>query len=190
MQINTHGFSVLKVVPWKCIIFLLKNTSDCSFPAELAHRRTFLACHIFNAYKCCLCYSVYMLLPDRSRVLSHQGAMWCVWGFYDIDSYVTASFFTAYVCTENSSALTKLSLKVLLRFVLFYTFYCHSLLEALKMYPRLRLDTDLKGFVLVSCCLWWQCVASDSLMPCMKVIMWGGGYIVCVMEEIVMLKLL
>lgn len=116
-----------------------------------------------------------MLLPDRSRVPSHQGAMWCVWGFYDIDSYVTASFFTAYVCTENSSALTKLSLKVLLSFVLFYTFYCHSLLEALKMYPRLRLDTDLKGFVLVSCCLWWQCVASDSLMPCMKVIMgWGG----------------
>lgn len=58
------------------------------------------------------------------------------------------------------------------------------------MYPRLRLDTDLKGFVLVSCCLWWQCVASDSyIWSCLIMGEWGG-YIVCVMEENFTLKLL
>lgn len=48
----------------------------------------------------------------------------------------------------------------------------------------------LEGFcVLVSCCLWWQCVASDAYIWWCLIICEGGGYIVSVMEENVMLKL-
>lgn len=93
---RTHWFTVVNLVPWKCLFFffnLLRTASARSCPAWLAHRRTFLACHIFIAYKCRLCYSVYVLLRDCSRALAHQGAVRCVWAFY-IDMYFILRHFS------------------------------------------------------------------------------------------------